>query len=90
MNSRRTIASTLVLFICTALFAQKRSDHGHEHQLYQLGDHKLESDVTLPNAFILYVTHGNLNSDSSNVILLQTAFGGTHYGYDFLLEPVNP
>jgi homoserine acetyltransferase len=84
-RNTRLVWSILCLLVFNTAFAQERSNHQPEHQFYELGDYKLENGVTLPNAFVLYVTHGQLNSDSSNIILLQTAFGSTHHGYDFLI-----
>ena len=44
----------------------------------QLGDYRLQSGQTLPNAFLTYETHGTLNEDKSNVIVNPTWYTGSH------------
>jgi homoserine O-acetyltransferase/O-succinyltransferase len=58
---------------------------GGEHQLLKLGQLKLEGGTTLPDAMVSYVTHGTLNADKSNAILLPSFYAGDHHGYDFLI-----
>jgi len=60
-----------------------------EHQIYELGDFVLESGETLPNAKLSYVTHGQLNADRSNLVLLPSFYLGDHHGYDFLIGDQN-
>ncbi|MBM4183779.1 MAG: alpha/beta fold hydrolase [Gemmatimonadetes bacterium] len=55
------------------------------HHYFQLGDFALERGGTLPGAQVLYVTHGTLNADRSNAILVPSWYGGNHHGYDFLI-----
>ncbi len=45
---------------------------------FDLGDFQLRSGNVLPDAFIGYETHGELNADRSNVIVYPTWYGGTH------------
>lgn len=58
---------------------------GGEHQLLKLAQLKLEGGATLPDAMVSYVTHGTLNADKSNAILLPSFYAGDHHGYDFLI-----
>jgi homoserine O-acetyltransferase len=55
------------------------------HQLYSEGDLKLESGETIKDFSISYVTHGTLNADKSNAILMVTAISGNHHRIDFMI-----
>ena len=57
------------------------------HKLFNLGDFDLESGITLPNAKLSYVTHGKLNEERDNLIVVPSAYLGDHHGFDFLIEP---
>jgi len=57
------------------------------HQLYQIGDLKLESGEVIKDFAISYVTHGTLNAKKSNAILMVTAISGNHHRLDFLIGP---
>ena len=57
------------------------------HQLFNLGDLKLESGAVIKDFSISYVTHGTLNAKKSNAILMFTAVGGNHHRIDFLIGP---
>jgi homoserine O-acetyltransferase len=57
------------------------------HRLEALGDLPLESGETIRDFAISYVTHGTLNADKSNAILMTTAIGGNHHRIDFLIGP---
>ena len=70
---------------CAPLAAQQ-ADHP-EHHFFELGAFRPELGETLPGARVLYVTHGRLNADRSNAILIPSWYGGNHHGYDFLIGP---
>jgi homoserine O-acetyltransferase len=53
------------------------------HQLYRIGDLKLESGDVIKDFAISYVTHGTLNAKKSNAILMVTAISGNHNRLDF-------
>lgn len=55
------------------------------HQLYAVGDLPLEGGAAIRDFAISYVTHGTLNADRSNAILMVTAIGGNHHRIDFLI-----
>jgi homoserine O-acetyltransferase/O-succinyltransferase len=57
------------------------------HQLYKIGDFKLESGDVIKDFAISYVTHGTLNAKKSNAILMVTAISGNHHRLDFMIGP---
>jgi len=57
------------------------------HLIAQLGDLELESDETIRNYRQSYVTHGNLNDDKSNLVLVCISLTGNHHRLDFLIGP---
>ena len=57
------------------------------HQLYRIGDFTLESGEIVKDFVISYVTHGMLNAQKSNAILMVTAISGNHHRLDFLIGP---
>jgi homoserine O-acetyltransferase/O-succinyltransferase len=75
------------VFIVVALFgsAEAHSPNDPQHQSFPLGDLKLESGETIKDFSISYVTHGTLNANKSNAILMVTAIGGNHHRIDYLI-----
>jgi homoserine O-acetyltransferase len=57
------------------------------HQLYEMGDLKLESGEVIKDFAFSYVTHGKLNDKKSNAILMVPALGANHHRIDFLIGP---
>jgi homoserine O-acetyltransferase len=57
------------------------------HQSFKEGNLKLESGDEIKDFSISYVTHGALNADKSNAILVVTAIGGNHHRLDYLIGP---
>ncbi len=57
------------------------------HQIFNLGDFKLESGEILPNAKLSYVTHGKLNKEKDNLVFVPSAYLGDHHGFDYLIKP---
>src|SRR2546425_4883369 len=57
------------------------------HQQYRIGDLTLESGEVIKDFAISYVTHGTLNAQKSNAILMVTAISGNHHRLDFLIGP---
>ncbi len=72
----------ITLILCSPLFYAEGN-----HKIFNLGDFDLESGVTLPNAKLSYVTHGKLNKEKDNLIVVPSAYLGDHHGFDFLIEP---
>ena len=83
---RFTIVAIAVL-LASAFPALAHGPNDPPHQLLPLGDFKLESGETLRDFSISYVTHGTLNADRSNAILVVTAIGGNHHRVDYLIGP---
>jgi len=57
------------------------------HQQYRIGDLRLESGEVIKDFAISYVTHGTLDAQKSNAILMVTAISGNHHRLDFLIGP---
>lgn len=57
------------------------------HQSFRIGDLPLESGEVIRDFSISYVTHGTLNAERSNAILMVTAISGNHHRLDFLIGP---
>jgi homoserine O-acetyltransferase/O-succinyltransferase len=58
-----------------------------QHQIANLGDFKFENGDVVKDFKVSYVTHGKLNKDKSNAILVMQAFLGDHHMHDFLIGP---
>ncbi len=69
------------------VFALAHGPSAAPHQLYRMGDLKLESGQVIKDFAISYVTQGTLNEKKSNAILMVTAIGGNHHRMDFLIGP---
>ena len=76
----------IAVLILPATVSAQPAEHPEHHYL-ELGDFALERGETLPDARVLYVTHGTLNADRSNAVLIPSWYGGNHHGYDFLIGP---
>lgn len=85
MSCRAIVAALVVAHAGSPLSAQ---DANHPpHRFFALGDFPLESGETLRDGRVLYVTHGTLNDERSNAVLIPSWYGGNHHGYDFLIGP---
>lgn len=47
-----------------------------DYELFELGDHPLQSGVTLPSAKLAYKTYGTLSAAKDNAIVFPTAYNG--------------
>lgn len=56
------------------------------HQIFSLGDFRLEGGMVLRNARLAYQIYGRLNQARDNAILLCSWYSGTHTGYEFLIQ----
>ena len=83
----RTIRRGFQLLVAGLVLAAQPASAGGEHKVFELGSFEFESGTALPNTKLSYVTHGTLNADKSNAILLPSAYGGDHHGYDYLIGP---
>ncbi|MEO8526207.1 MAG: alpha/beta fold hydrolase [Caldimonas sp.] len=57
------------------------------HREFALGDLRLASGEAIVDYRQSYVTHGTLNADRSNAILVCASLSGTHHRIDFLIGP---
>ena len=57
-----------------------------DHQIFSLGDFRLEGGMVLRNARLAYQIYGRLNQARDNAILLCSWYSGTHTGYEFLIQ----
>ena len=55
------------------------------HRIAELGDLQLESGEAIWDFRHSYVTHGKLNRDKSNAILVCASLTGNHHRLDFLI-----
>lgn len=82
----------LLIFLVVTLVLMPTPSLAHKptappHQLYKMGDLKLESGQVINNFAISYVTHGTLNAKKSNAILMTSSIAGNHHRIDFLIGP---
>lgn len=57
------------------------------HQIAELGDLELESGEVIRDFRQSYVTHGVLNADRNNLVLVCISLTGNHHRLDFLIGP---
>src|SRR5436305_8136677 len=82
----KNIAGLLLLSVFLAP-AYAHTPQQAPHQLYAEGDLKLESGEAIKDFSISYVTHGTLNANKSNAVLMVTAISGNHHRLDFMIGP---
>jgi homoserine O-acetyltransferase/O-succinyltransferase len=83
-----TLRGTLTLILLLAApAALAHSPEQAPHQLYAIADFKLESGESIKDFSISYVTHGKLNANKTNAILMVTAISGNHHRLDFMIGP---
>lgn len=86
MTTRSCIASIAALLLIASP-AAAHTPQQPPHQSYAEGDLKLESGEVIRDFAISYVTHGELNAQKSNAILMVTAISGNHHRLDFMIGP---
>jgi len=84
--SRLTVLTGTALLV-VAMAARAHTPSQPPHQLFNEGDLKLESGEVIKDFSISYVTHGTLNANKSNAILMVTAISGNHHRIDFMIGP---
>jgi homoserine O-acetyltransferase/O-succinyltransferase len=75
----------IFVILCRALMAQN-SVAGERHE-FIIANFRTESGVVLPQARIVYGTHGRLNADRSNAVLLPSHYMANFHGYEWLIGP---
>src|SRR5262245_18835607 len=83
---RLTVLTGTALLV-VAMAARAHTPSQPPHQLFNEGDLKLESGEVIKDFSISYVTHGTLNANKSNAILMVTAISGNHHRLDFMIGP---
>jgi homoserine O-acetyltransferase/O-succinyltransferase len=81
------LAGIVLGILAAAVPARSHGPNDPPHQLYQIGDLKLESGEVIKDFVISYVTHGTLNEKKSNAVLMVTAISGNHHRIDFMVGP---
>lgn len=84
---RRVVTTAVAVLLLLASPALAHGPGQPPHQQYRIGDLRLESGETIKDFAISYVTHGTLNAQKSNAILMVTAISGNHHRLDFLIGP---
>lgn len=87
---RRLPSAAVLVALTVVLPVAPARAHGPDappHQLYHMGDFRLERGQVIRDFAISYVTHGALNAKRSNAILMVTAIAGNHHRLDFLIGP---
>jgi len=77
----------IFLSVILTTLAYAHNPNQPPHQIYKMGDLKLESGDVIKDFAISYVTHGTLNAKKSNAILMVTAISGNHHRLDFMIGP---
>lgn len=62
-------------------------DVAHELKRFDFGDLEVQSGQVIENGFLTYSTHGTLNADRSNAILVLPSLMADHTRHDFLIGP---
>src|SRR5512147_554751 len=83
----KKIGASLVLLLLLSGPAFAHGPSQPPHQSYKIGDLTLESGEVIRDFSISYVTHGTLNAQKSNAILMVTAISGNHHRLDFMIGP---
>jgi homoserine O-acetyltransferase/O-succinyltransferase len=58
-----------------------------DQEFFSEGNFKLESGEVIRDFKISYVTHGTLNAQKSNAVLMTSSLGGNRHRIDFLIGP---
>ena len=60
------------------------------YERFTLGDFPLQSGLALRDATLAYKTYGRLDAARTNVIVVPSAYGGTHADSEYLIGPGKP
>jgi homoserine O-acetyltransferase len=83
MTIRTLSAAFFAVVLASPVFGHGPNDPAH--QSLAMGDFKLESGEAIRDFAITYATHGTLNANKSNAVLMVTAIGGNHHRIDYLI-----
>lgn len=85
---RSFLISALALLACLDVRAHWPDQA--PHRIAELGEFRLEGGGVIPNLRMSYVTHGNLNAEKDNAILLMHGFAANHHAFDHMIGPGMP
>lgn len=85
MRTRMAWLSAVVLCGSVQAWADKPGDP--PHQRFEEGDLPLEGGGVIKDFSLSYVTHGKLNEQKSNAVLMMSSLGGNHHRIDFMIGP---
>lgn len=84
----RKLACPVLAFLFAAPLAARADKPGDPpHQRFDEGDLPLEQGGVIKDFFLSYVTHGTLNAEKSNAVLMMSSLGGNHHRIDFMIGP---
>jgi homoserine O-acetyltransferase/O-succinyltransferase len=87
-NARRIVRTGAVALAMIGLAGGTASlAQAPEPVRFDLGDYTLESGEIIEGAFLTYVTHGELNEERDNAILVLPSLMANHTRHDFLIGP---
>lgn len=75
------------IFFALALAARADQPGDPPHQRFEEGDLPLEQGGVIEDFFLSYVTHGTLDAQKGNAILMMASLGGNHHRIDFMIGP---
>ena len=75
-----------IILLALGLLLSEISLGDGDHQTFEIKDFELEAGEILPSAILSYVTHGRLNEEKNNLVLVPSAYLGDHHGFDFLIQ----
>lgn len=81
------LITTLLCLLMLAGTCVAHTPQDQPHQSYLIGDLVLESGEVIKDFSISFVTHGTLNAEKSNAILMTASYMGNHHRIDFLIGP---
>ncbi len=74
-----------ILLVAPPVLAGPPEFSDGDNKVFELGRFRFENGVELENARLSYVTHGALNDEKTNAVLVPSWYSGDHHGYEFLI-----
>ncbi|HVI22027.1 MAG TPA: alpha/beta fold hydrolase [Myxococcales bacterium] len=80
--------STIAALLFTVSFQARADKPGDPpHQRLEIGDLPLEGGGVIKDFSLSYVTHGKLDAQKANAVLMMASLGGNHHRIDFMIGP---
>jgi homoserine O-acetyltransferase len=80
----RSLTCFLAVMLATAVPAMAADGDRHA---FVIKNFKLENDIVLPEAKVMYATYGTLNAARDNAVLLPSHYMADAHGYEWLIGP---